>query len=253
MTSLPVWFVDRWIEVVFRIVDEHRWGFEEADDEDYNDDRLIEAARDEVDPIVGRDADGVVTITVTPTADIRSVELAADWRKSVDPRGLHASVLAAANTATMAALARQVELAERGPVDQERPMDTGTTTIKPNASPLTRRDVQRLLDAVYEELDQFTDQMSMVVNQVVSVESGGRHVSGSARNGQVLHIAVDASWASTVRNTEIESELFDVLDQLHRDSSPGELANGPKGSAVSELMALASDPQEMVQRIKLAR
>ena len=48
-----------------------------------------------------------------------------------------------------------------------------------------------------------------------------------------------------------ESELVEVLRGLHDSSTPRELAAGPSGSAISELMELAGDPRRLMRRLGL--
>jgi hypothetical protein len=135
----------------------------------------------------------------------------------------------------------------------------GSTTVavpaEPKAgadeSPLTSRDVQRLLDAVSEELEQFTERLAAVVDHPVRVESEGGHVQGSAQRGQVLSLDIDDNWAGQARHTEIETELVEVLRGLHDSSTPRELAAGPSGSAVSELLDLTADPRRLMRRLGL--
>jgi hypothetical protein len=71
-------------------------------------------------------------------------------------------------------------------------------------SPLTTKDVQRLLAAVSAELDQFAERMSAVVDHPVQAQSGGGHVQGSARRGQVLSLDVDAGWAGQAPHRDRE-------------------------------------------------
>ncbi|WP_243769729.1 hypothetical protein [Amycolatopsis acidicola] len=184
----------------------------------------------------------VVEVMVTREARVAAVRLSPSWRQSVDPRALHTSVLSAANAATMRALAQSVEqTASALPVAAPQP------TV--DESPLTNQDVQRLLDSVSAELDQFTERLSAVVDQPVQVRSSGGHVQGSARAGQVLTLDIDSTWAAQARVSEVETELVEVLRGLHDSSTPGGLAAGPTGSAISELMTLAGDPQRLMRRL----
>ncbi|RSM68020.1 hypothetical protein DL991_42540 [Amycolatopsis sp. WAC 01375] len=93
-------------------MDDERWAFEEELEQDDDPPRSSAAEPvPEPDRIAGRDQDGVVTVVVSPDADV----LAPEWKRSVDPRGLHNAVAAAANAATIAALARQVDDVARNP------------------------------------------------------------------------------------------------------------------------------------------
>lgn len=235
-----------------RFMDDRRWGFEEADDRKFDEARSTrDPVSDSADTVSGHDADGVVTVTVTPSAEVVSVELAAGWRNSVEPRLLHARVLAAANAATMQALARQIDEQEQHPpVPPDAPGNVHGTGVS-DETPITKEDVLRLVDAVSADLQNFSQHLSAVVDQPVSAESAGRHVRGSGQRGQVVELAIDARWAGHVRNPEIESELVEVLRKLQRSGSPGELANGPQSSAIAELTALASDPHKFLRRLGL--
>ncbi|MEU5847705.1 hypothetical protein [Saccharopolyspora shandongensis] len=188
-----------------------------------------------------------VTVHVTDAGAVTSVVLAADWRRSVDPRELGAAVLSAFTTATIRVLENQVERAEQAPSVSAAGEPAGV----PDTSPLGKDDVMRLVDAVSADLKGFTEQLSARVDRTVSVESSGGHVRGSARRGQVLEVWIDSGWAASSRNSEIELELTEVLTQLSEQSSPGELAQGPRSRAIDELHALASDPQLLLRRVGL--
>lgn len=188
-----------------------------------------------------------VTVHVTDVGAVTSVVLAANWRRSVDPRELDEVVLSAFTTATMRVFENQVERAEQtSPVSA-----TGAPADVPDTSPLGKEDVMRLVDAVAADLNRFTEQLSARVDRTVSVESSGGHVRGSARSGQVLKMWIDSSWAASARNSEIELELTEVLKILGEQSSPGELAQGPRSRAIDELHALTSDPQLFLRRVGL--
>ncbi|MER6993218.1 hypothetical protein ABT337_28850 [Saccharopolyspora hirsuta] len=188
-----------------------------------------------------------VTVHVTDAGAVTSVVLAADWERSVDPRELGAAVLSAFTNATVQVLANQAEHAEQTP----SVVRAGTPADLPDSSPLSKEDVLRLVDAASADLQQFTEQLSARADRTVSVDSSGGHVRGSARSGQVLDVRVDANWAASARNSEIELELTEVLKQLGDQSSPGELAHGPRSRAIDELHSLASDPQLFLRRIGL--
>ena len=73
-------------------MDDQRWGFEEADDWEYQelDGRAAsKAAPESEETLVGLDPDGVVEVVVSPAAEVIAVRLSPEWRRSVDPRGLH--------------------------------------------------------------------------------------------------------------------------------------------------------------------
>lgn len=229
-------------------MDDRRWGFDGLDDSEYEEITRRRPAREPVETaatVSGQDADGVVTVHVTPDGELVSVRVAADWRKFVDPRALGSSVLAAANNATLQALATQLDRAAQQPPAPQQ------TQPAPDGPPLSRADVNRLLDAVTVELERFLRQASEITDHPVSAQSAGRHLSGTAHRGQVLEVSVEAGWASRSRTSEIEGELVDLLGQLRRRSTPGELAKGPQSSAITELAELTRDPATMLRRIGL--
>ncbi|MGH3980609.1 MAG: hypothetical protein ACRDRZ_16695 [Pseudonocardiaceae bacterium] len=225
---------------------DRRWGFEGLDDREYEEISGRRSARQPTEPgetVSGQDPDSVVTVQATLTGEVASVRLAIGWKQAVDPRALGASVLAAANAATVAAMAIQLDqIEEQQPAPAAHHVDM---------TPLTRQDVGRLLDAVTADLEEFTRQAAEIIDRPVSAESAGRHVNGTAQRGQVLQVSVDPGWASRSRASEIEGELVDVLGQLRRRSTPGDLAQGPHSSAIAELTALASDPATLLSRIGL--
>lgn len=225
-------------------VDDRRWGFEEAEDWEYEESGSQSSSVAEPDEtLVGQDADQVVEVVVSLEADVVAVRLSPRWHQVVDPRALHVSVLSAANAATAKALARGVEQTDR----------TATAVPSQKAtedeSALTTRDVERLLDAVDAELGQFTARLSAIVDQPAQVRSSGGHVQGSAQRGHVRALDIDSVWAGQARHSEIETELVEVLRGLHEASTPGDMAAGPSGSAISELIVLAADPHRLLRRL----
>jgi hypothetical protein len=225
-----------------------RWGFEEADDYEYQELTGPPTSAPTEEPeetLVGNDPDRVVDVVVSTQAEVIAVRLSPHWRRSIDPRGLHSSVVAAANAATMRALARNAENNAEN-IDTAPPAEPVDGA---DESPLSTQDVQRLLDGVSVELGRFTERLSEIVDHPVQVQSSGQHVQGSGQRGQVLHLDIDAGWAARARYTEIESELLEVLRGLHESSTPRELAAGPTGSAISELMDLGRDPQRLMRRL----
>ncbi len=225
-------------------MDDRRWGFEEAEDWEYEETgRRSDNASDSEDTLVGQDADQVVQVVVSPEADVVAVRLSPRWRQTVDPRALHMNVLSAANNATLNALARNLE--EVDPSAAAVPSnDAGS-----GESALSTQDVERLLNAVDAELDEFTAKLSAIIDHPVQRESSGGHVHGSAQRGQVLTLEIDSAWAGQARHTEIETELTEVLQGLHKASTPRDMAGGPSGSAISELMELAADPGRLMRRL----
>jgi hypothetical protein len=227
-----------------QVPDDEEWAFENEIDL-WDDGESPPPAEDEPEPDgpAGRDEDSVVTVTVSPEGEIRQVRLTEDWKTKVDPRGLHSNVLTAANAATIEALAQRArEVQQTAP--PRPPADADET-------PLTARDVLRLEDAVRGELEQFSARMSPAGTGVVTAESSGSHVRGTAQGGRYLSLDLDATWASIARNAEVESELLDVLRTLHRRSAPSDFAPQPQGPAYTELMGLLADPARLLRRVGL--
>jgi hypothetical protein len=108
----------------------------------------------------------------------------------------------------------------------------------------------RLLEAVSDDLAQFRRRLSTITDRAVTEDSGGGHVTVSGRQGRVTDVSIDQDWLYGTRASEIESELRDALTRFGAASSPGELAQGPRSSAIDELLALVSDPRAMVRRIR---
>lgn len=190
-----------------------------------------------------------VAVGVDDAGLVTSVSLATTWKQTVDPRELHTTVLNAVQNATMQVLvnkADQVDMTSSAPT-------IGSPTNSPDISPLSTGDVQRLLDDVYADVDRFTEQASVQLNQPVSITSSGGHVRGSARNGQIHDLSIDPNWSSRARNTEIESELNETLKKLSEQGTPGDLAKGPQSRAISELNDLVRDPQLFLRRLGLPK
>ena len=223
----------------------YRFGFEEGDEEDQRSRSAPEEPEaPRQDALVGRDADGVVTVAVNDMAEVRSVTIAAQWRQSVDPRVLGSAVTQAANAATMSALAKQVERPAEPPPQREAPPPRSDERITPEQA-------LRLMDAVSADLARFTRRMTEVVDRPVVVESRGGHVRGTIHRGQVLSLEIDPAWTHSARVTEMQQEFLEVLQNLRARSVPADLAQGPQSPAISELTALVSDPNTLLRRVGL--
>ncbi|WP_258343148.1 hypothetical protein [Saccharopolyspora gregorii] len=192
-----------------------------------------------------------MSIEVSDEGEVLSVALAADWKRRVDPRRLSTHVVAAANEATLRAATVQ---AERTPVDTPASAARSAEEaggIAASDDPITKDDAMQLISAVSADLDAFQQRLGATVGSTASAESSGGHVRGTARQGQLLELVVDATWCSSARNAEIEGELAQTLESLRHRTSPPELAGGPDSPAISQLFALASDPQRLLRRLGL--
>lgn len=175
------------------------------------------------------------------TVNGEQVRLAPDWRERIDPRSLHTEVVTAANQAAAEAALRNTEPA-REPVRPD-----------PATEPITTADALRLLDSVQAELDAFARQAAAFDNRPEWVDSEGGHVSGSSAHGAIREFEIDAKWARSAPNAEIEAELTEVLTQLRRKDDPSALIAGPQTPAVAELRALTADPQALLRRVGLLK
>ena len=215
---------------------ERSWGFEEAEDVD----EPAEPAADDV--LSGTDAGGVVTVTVDDTAAVVAVRLGDSWQDATVRRGLGARVIEAMTAATAQVMAKQAERIGE---------PTARVPASPDQeSPLTTAEVMRLMDTVSRDLDQFRQRLSAVADETVTATSGGGHVTVSGRGRQAGDVSIDQDWLYGARVSEVESELRDALTTFAGKSSPGELTQGPKSTAISELLALVSDPRTMVDRLR---
>ncbi|HEX3649430.1 MAG TPA: YbaB/EbfC family nucleoid-associated protein [Pseudonocardiaceae bacterium] len=223
---------------------DQRWGFE--DDDEYEQPRSNHPEPD-ADQVEGADPEHVVTVV----ADLAGAARAVRITRQVDPTSLPQRVVAAANAATMAALARQVRTAPPEPEPEPVAASAG-----PPADPdpfAAINDVLRLMDEVSDELDSFQRELAAVTSGVTAADSGGRHVTVSSRDGQVVDVSIDPRWAGAVRTSELESEILDALQRVRRMAAPGELAQGPRSAAITELNNLVRNPQAMMRRLGLVR
>lgn len=227
--------------------DNRRWGFEEAEDWEYEVGRRSTPSPvrqpDDADECVGTDASGAVSVVVELDGRVRAVRLAAQWRDSLDQRALDAAVLSAANNATMQALSRSVEA--QGELTAAEP---ALVSGMVDEAPFTREDAMRLFDAVNAELAAFTSDLDRTVNAPVQAESRGGHVRGIAQSGRVVRFEIDDRWVYAAPNPEIEGEFIEVLRGLHDSGTP---APQPAGPAIAELQALASDPARLLRKVGL--
>jgi DNA-binding protein YbaB len=212
-----------------------RWGFE-LDDERGDEIAVRREAAGE--RLTGQDRDKVVTVTVTDTADVVSVELAAGWKRSVDPRTLQHHVTEALNAATARAVAAQA-----------KPAAPESRTGVADHSPLTRYDLMRLIDAVTADIDRMRRHTARVTQEVTH-ESRGGHVRVTGAGQRVRAIAMDTNWVWRVRHGEIASELTDALKAFGaRAPRPDDL---PRGKAIDELKALVADPARTLRRLGMS-
>jgi DNA-binding protein YbaB len=210
-----------------------RWGFE-LDDERGG--QVTARRRAAGEQLTGQDRDEVVTITVTDTADVVSVELAAGWKRSVDPRMLQHHVIEAVNAATARAMAARAESGTR-PRPRTETVDHG---------PLTRYDLMRLIDAATSDIGRMR-QHTARLTQEVTHESRGGHVRVTGAGRQVRAVAMDTNWARRVRHSEIAGELTDALKAFGaRALRPDDL---PRSTAIDELNALVADPARTLRRL----
>jgi len=230
------------------VEDNRRWGFEEAEDWEYEAGRRAApppaAQQDEADGCVGTDASGAVSVVAELDGRVRAVRLTARWRDSLEQRALGAAVLSAANNATMQALSRSVQA--QGDLTAVEPVPASGEV---DETPLTRDAAMRLFAAVNAELAAFTGSLDQAVNAAVQSESRGGHVRGTAQSGQVVRLDIDDRWLHAAPGPEIEGELIEVLRALHDRGTP---APQPIGPAIAELQALASDPARLLRKVGLA-
>jgi DNA-binding protein YbaB len=229
--------------------DDRRWGFEEAEDWEYEAGRrstpppAAQPPNDDADACVGTDVTGAVSVIAELDGRVRAVRLDARWRDSLDQRALDAAVLSAANNATMAALSRSVEA--QGDLTAIEPAPVDDTV---DETPFTREDAMRLFDAVNAELAAFTSSLDQAVNTPAQAESRGGHVRGTAQSGRIVRFEIDDRWVYAAPNPEIEGELTEVLRALHDRGTP---SSKPVGPAIAELQALASDPERLLRKVGL--
>jgi DNA-binding protein YbaB len=210
-----------------------RWGFELDDEHGEHGDRVVRR-RDAGERLTGQDRGEVVTITVTDTADVVSVALAAGWKRSVDPRTLQHHVLQALDAATARAMAAR---AGSGAPPRAETVDHG---------PLTRYDLTRLIDSATADIDRVRQHTTRLAQEVTH-ESRGGHVRVTGAGRRVRAVAMDTNWVSRVRHSEIAGELTDALKAFGaRAPRPGDL---PRSTALDELHALVADPARTLRRL----
>ncbi|MEB3367545.1 hypothetical protein [Saccharopolyspora mangrovi] len=226
-----------------------RWDLNEEDlwEEEPPEDVVASQADPSGGLLVGQDPEKVLAVYMTEEGEVRSVKLADAWKSRVDPRNLASQVVSAANAATIEAAAAQAELAQ-----SSGGQASGNGTRVPDDSPITSAEALQLVERATADLEAFQRQVLAVAETVVSAQSGGGHVQGTAKRGQVLGIEIDVRWCSAARNSEVEGELLDVLKDLRCKSSSTELASGPQSQAIAQLYSWASDPQRLLRRLGLS-
>jgi DNA-binding protein YbaB len=236
---------------------DQRWGFEEDDEYEDTSTRRSDPrpTGEDDDQVEGTDPERIVTVVAGLDGTARAVRLMPTWAQSVDPTSLPQRVITAANAATMAALGRQLDAAtpaEPAPVPPATAAGDGAAG--PTGDPFAAiNDILRLMDEVSGDLDTFQRQLATQTAGLISADSSGRHVSVSSRDGQIVDVSIDPRWAGAVRTSELEGELLDALRRVQRMAAPGDLAQGPHSSAISELNNLVRDPQAMLRQLGLLR
>jgi hypothetical protein len=222
-----------------------RWGFEDADEEDLGHSPGTATGQVDDAALTGSDPDGCATAVVGADGIVCEIRLAGDWRARVDPRGLAVPVQVAVN----AAAAEAMSCRPMGEPTPER--GSGPASGTEDEAPISIDEGQRLLDAAFADVEEFSRKLQAHAGRTVHRDSAGGHVSGQARHGQLVELTIDPRWASVARNSEIEGELREVVSRLQVDSSSGEFAGGPRSSAIDEVTALLSDPQLLLRRLGL--
>lgn len=237
---------------------DQRWGFEEDDEyEVMRGEPGPRRTEGDVDQVEGTDEDRIVTVVADLAGGISAVRVAPMWAEH-GPTSLPQRVTTAANAAVLAALARQAENGPPVPETAETPVEdvavAGAPTGEPAGDPFAAiNDVLRLMDEVSADLDSFQRQLASATAGVTSADSHGRHVTASSRDGQIIDVTIDGRWAAAARPSELESELLDALQRVQRLASPGELAQGPRSAAITELNQLVANPQAMLRQLGLLR
>jgi DNA-binding protein YbaB len=230
---------------------EQRWGFEQ-DDEWVDEPDSGGSPPEDEDTVEGADPGGVVTVVANLAGEPVAVRLAPAWADAAGPDGLPGLVVAAANGATVAALARQISGA--GPAEAEAGTPVWPEVAAPPGDPIAGMNrVLALLDTVTADVERFEQRLSAATPTAVTGVSGGRHVTVNGRDGQVVDVVIDPRWAGVVRASEVESEILEALRRFHQRSSPGELAGGPQSPAITELNNLVRNPAALLRELGLSR
>ncbi|GLZ33965.1 hypothetical protein Lesp02_61530 [Lentzea sp. NBRC 105346] len=202
------------------------WDYEEEVDL-FDDEPVDRPAEPDPDGLTGTDPAKAVRVIVGEQGEVLAVRLDEQWERRIDPRELGTAVLTAAGNATALAAEHALAGAPPEPVHPQAPQP----------GELTPQDVIRLVDAVFADLEAFTDQLGQSVDHPVTAQSRGGHVHGEAQAGQILRLTVDSGWAASRRHTEVSAELEEVLRELRRRSAPA--SPRPQSPAIDELMTVA--------------
>lgn len=235
-------------------VTDERWRFLQFEDDDDPPARRPRAGTEEAGggAFTGTDAEDVVTVVVDASGTVQRVRLAPQWRNEVDPTALQRNVLAAVNAATLAALSGTLDdLQNPSPPDVAVPEAPVERLPAPCDPLLEVRKMIELMDTVNVDLGGFEQRLGAIPTDGASVESSGRHVVVTGRNGRIVDVSVDPRWAAAARSSEIETELTGVFQAMQDQTSPGELVSGPHSAAISELNRLVAQPDLLLRRLGL--
>ena len=220
---------------------------------------------DEARTFEGHDETELVHATVSAAGRVVDVELERDWDKTIDPRSLGAKVIDAVNAATanrLSAWADRVAEATDEPVESVEP-----TPVRPpepvaiNPSGAMIDDLLYLLHRVGQETkpperprrrayDEDDDEQTPVNRRLTKGRSEGGHIVVALDGTTVADVQVetDTMWVGGANHLEVASELRSAFEAAYLRADE-EAPRPREGSAVAELQALTSDPQEFVARL----
>jgi DNA-binding protein YbaB len=220
---------------------------------------IFSVEQDAATTFTGHDATGLVTVSVDADGRVTDVELAADWDRTIDPRGLGAAVVEAVGAATarrVTSWADRVAAADEEPPRQAPAPRQAQVTINPSTAVI--EDVLYLLHRVGQETAppaRGRRAEPVPPPQRTRGRSAGGHVVVVLDGATVAEVRVETGsmWVGGANHLEVASELRDAFEAAYRRAEELATAGAGRadgaGSAAAELRALTADPQEFVARL----
>jgi hypothetical protein len=214
----------------------------------------------------GYDPTRSIRVAVDSGGRVRDVEVERSWRDSIDPRQLGASILAAANAATMERISGWAALVAEAPGNASTngyrsqyardgaphyPDAGGGPTSR--AARETMREMFDLLDGIESELDDLERRLEARVRQGTVGHGAGHHISVTLSGGQIANVEiVDVRWLEIANNLTIASEARSAFEAAHTAAKDAEQDTVNRG-AIGALQALVGDPEGLLRRLGLLR
>lgn len=224
----------------------------------------FERARGEIGPLTAADSSGAVTVTVDAEGVLRSVAVAADWQRHLQPEALGGGVQDAMAAAAASRAQRwATTYAQDEPPPALRPMPTPGQSLAGRLTELTEQAApagdEHVLGALLEmvrELNDSIDQVSADVQRALGAQFTGRSSSGHVTAvvtgaGAVAAMGCDDSWVRRAHHSNVGREMTEAIRDAYRQAADRRPAQIIEDSPLGQIQRLAGDPTALADRLRL--